>query len=64
MSAVKMAKEHGLKNFMQLIELSGYPRQTLKDMHDKHPIRYETVLLGAKAKLNKQEFIEILKDAE
>ena len=52
MSAVEMAKSYGFKSFIQVIELSGYPRQTLKDMYSKHPVRFETVLLGAKAKLD------------
>jgi hypothetical protein len=50
MSAVKLAKSYGFKSFMQVIELSGYPRQTLKDMYLRHPVRFETILLGCKAK--------------
>ena len=41
----------GFKSLTQLVELSGWPRSTLIDMYAKHPVRFETVMLGCEAKL-------------
>jgi hypothetical protein len=47
----QQAKAMGLKNLSQVIELSGWPRSTLVDMHRNHPKRFEIVLLGCLAKV-------------
>jgi hypothetical protein len=50
MTPSQQAKAAGLKNLNQVIELSGWPRSTLVDMHRKHPVRFEIVLLGCLSK--------------
>lgn len=47
----EQCKMVGLKSLAQAVELSGFPRQTLRDMCLKHPYKFQTVLLGSVARL-------------
>jgi hypothetical protein len=43
---------YGFKSLAEVVEISGWPRSTLIDMFDKHPVRFDTVLLGCRGKLD------------
>jgi len=50
MTPSQKAKSLGLKSLKQAVDL-GWPRSTLVDMYNKHPDKFEIVILGCMAKL-------------
>lgn len=55
MTPSQQAKSAGLKSLTQVIDISGWPRSTLIDMHRKHPKRFKAVLLGCVAQLEENK---------
>lgn len=58
MKPSEQCKAAGLKSLAQAVELSDFPRQTLRDMSVNHPRRFETVILGCVAQLRIIESIK------
>lgn len=51
----------GFDSLSQVVKLSGWPRSTLIDMYNKHPVRFEVVLMGCR---EKQEYNRLANDQE
>lgn len=57
MTPSQKAKSLGLKSLKQAIDL-GWPRSTLVDMFNNRPDRFEIVILGCLAIVNKEKDCE------
>ena len=55
MTRAQEVKQAGLKSLNQMSELSNVKLRTLADIHKNNPIKFEVLLLGCVAKLNKEE---------
>ena len=55
MKLAERIKKAGYKEWSELSFLSGWPATTLRDMANKHPKRFNTVLNGAKANAKEGE---------
>lgn len=53
MTTAEQVKKAGYKSLQQLSELSGWPIRSIQRMPKAHPKRFNTVLNGAKANINK-----------
>lgn len=59
MALAKYSKKAGVKSLKELTELSGFPLSTLRDMYNKHPERFKTVLYGCLYRKNNMLEISI-----